>query len=84
MPPITDHDSGVTYEPYTDEPSGAVGFKATHLSTGQVEYIMLNPSGGSDDGVPTVFLYLGPTGEPGQDEAAHHYVMFYPDHQGND
>jgi hypothetical protein len=55
--PIHDEDSGTLYEPWTN--GYAVGFKATRQSDGQVEYIYLNPSGGSDDTVATVFIYQG-------------------------
>lgn len=73
---VTDEDSGVTYEPWTDSARGGagIGFKCTHPN-GDVEYIFLNPSLGSDDGVPTVFVYQGIHGDPGRDGAAHHYVI---------
>jgi hypothetical protein len=72
----TDEDSGATYRPWTD--GWAVGFKAEHPD-GRVAFIYLNPSGGSDDGVPNVFLYCGPTGDSAQDPPYHHYDLFDPD-----
>jgi hypothetical protein len=69
---ITDADSETTYTPWTD--GWAVGFKCER--NGKVEYIYLNPSGGSDDGVPTVFAYVGTEGDSSQDQAAHHYDLF--------
>jgi hypothetical protein len=75
---ISDSDGGVIYAPYVD-PHGAVGFKAFHRD-GRVQYILLNPSVGSDlPDDPTVFLYVGPHGDVSRDGAAHHYDMFASD-----
>ncbi len=71
--PITDNDAGVVYTPHVD-PNGAVGFKATDLR-GNVEYILLNPSGGSDDGVATVFLYIGQNGDVQEDMPVIHFEI---------
>lgn len=72
-----DDDSGVTYIPWTD--GHAVGFKVLHDTEGPekrpVEFIYLNPSGDSDDDVPTVFVYHGTEGDPCQDGAAVHFIM---------
>lgn len=70
---VRDEDSGVLYAPWTD--NGAVGFRC-EAPDGRVEYIYLNPSGGSDDGVPTVFLYRGPAGDPSDDQPDLYYVPF--------
>lgn len=67
--PVSDPDSGVIYLPWSTEK--VVGWEA-HRPDGSIEYVYLNPSGGSDDGVPTVFLYRGTTGDPTQDEALAH------------
>jgi hypothetical protein len=75
--PLTDPDSGVTYHPHTDPDSGAVGFRC-EIPDRPDEFIMLNPSSGSDDDVATVFLYLGPTGDPSQDDAMVHFVIGQP------
>lgn len=64
-----DDDSGVTYFPILG------GWRAESLS-GEVEFIYLNPSGGSEDGVPTVFLYQGTEGDPVQDGAVTHVEVF--------
>lgn len=72
-----DNDGQVTYYPWTD--GWAVGFRAVH-DDGRVEYIYLNPSGESDDGVPNVFLYQGTEGDVRQDPAYHHYDLFLPDY----
>lgn len=62
---------GVTYEPWTD--GHAVGFKLIHAS-GTEEYVYLNPSSDADGGVPNVFVYQGPDGDPaGNDVPYHHY-----------
>jgi hypothetical protein len=66
---VFDVDSGVTYYPILG------GWRA-EKDSGSTEYIYLNPSGGSDDGVPTVFLYQGANGDPAQDEAVVHVVVF--------
>jgi len=83
--PVTDSTSGVVYHPWSNDETGAVGFRCVHPD-GRTEYIYLQPSSGSDDGVATVFPYQGPHGEPHKDEDAcdHHYVIFddtplYPD-----
>lgn len=67
---VTDPDSGVTYTPWTN--GAAVGYRMTSPD-GRTEYFYLNPSGGSDDSVPTVFVYQGTEGDPAQDAALHHY-----------
>lgn len=71
---IVDEDSGVQYRPYLSLLHGSVGYEATHPD-GRREFITLNPSGGSDDGVPTVFVYID-TDEPTLENAVHHYIMF--------
>lgn len=74
---VTDGDSDTTYTPWTD--GWAVGFKCER--NGEVEYVYLNPSGGSDDNVPTIFPYQGRNGVAGQDDLAcdHHFVVFIND-----
>lgn len=62
-----DEDSGVTYYPVLG------GWRAETLDGD--EYIYLNPSGGSDDGVPTVFLYQGTKGDPQSDMPIVHVVV---------
>ena len=69
---IRDDDAGVVYEPYT-APSGALGFKATKGA--EVEYILLNPSRGSDDGVACVFVYIGKGKDIEDNEPAHYYTL---------
>ena len=78
IPETTTHDgdSGVTYDGVASD-YGAVGFRATHPD-GRVEFIMLNPSGGSDDGVPTAFVYID-ADAPSLENAVHHYIMFDPE-----
>lgn len=63
-----DASSGVRYEAEVDR--GVARIRCTRLSDGAVQFISLNPSGHSDDGVPNVFVYNGPTGDPqtGEDE----------------
>lgn len=73
---VYDADSDVSYHPHSDPASGAVGWQAINHSTGRVEYVMLNPSGGSDDGVATVFVYVGETGDPAIDGAEVHLALF--------
>lgn len=66
------NDEHVTYKPWTD--GHAVGFRCEY-DDGHVEYIYLNPSvneGGEDS--PNVFLYKGPSGDPGLDSPSHHYT----------
>lgn len=74
---VTDWDPGTTYTPWSD--GHAVGFRCER--NGEVEYVYLNPSGRSDDQVPTIFPYQGRTGEAGQDGGAcdHHFVVFSSD-----
>jgi len=67
---VRDDDSGVTYTPITG------GWRADK-DNGERTYIVLNPSTGSDrDGEPNVFLYIGPTGIPGQDDPVTFYDLF--------
>lgn len=71
--PCHDPDAKVTYEPWTD--GRAVGFRVTH-DDGRVEYVYLNPSGGSDDGVGSVFLYFDESGDVTQGATVTHLDMF--------
>ncbi len=57
-------EDGATYTPWTD--GWAIGFHVRH-DDGREEYVYLNPSGASDDGQNTVFLYQGSHGDPGKD-----------------
>lgn len=68
--PIYDEDARVSYMPWTN--GYAVGFKCKDAQD-RVTYIYLNPSGGSDDGVATVFVYEGSQGDPLEDAPSHHY-----------
>jgi hypothetical protein len=80
---IVDDDSGVSYTPYSAVAAGphagwAIGFKAEHPD-GRIEYILLNPSGGSDQkDDATVFVYMGTTAVCAEDDCqpAHWYQMF--------
>lgn len=92
VPAVHDDDAGVVYEPWSDGTvvgwkairrgaciltGGAAEDDCTmHLHETEVEYLVLNPSTGSDDGVPTVFVYQGATGDPAADGAVCHFVMF--------
>jgi uncharacterized protein YcnI len=71
---IDDSDSGVTYRPILG------GWEAT-ADTGEVRHIYLNPSGGSDDGVACVFLYVGPAGDLDQDAPVVHFDLFDDDYR---
>lgn len=65
-----------TYEPWSD--GRAIGFKATSPD-GRVEYVYLNPSTEPDDGVPNVFLYAGPHGNPALDHTVvYHDIRWLP------
>jgi hypothetical protein len=68
-------DEGNIYEPWTD--GWAVGFKVID-PWGEVQYVYLNPSGGSDTpgSLPCVFLYIGKHGDPSYDGAEHFYDLF--------
>lgn len=67
-----DETSGVTYHPWTD--GWAIGYEV-HYPDNRIEFFYLNPSGASDDGVPTVFVYCGPEGDPNADTPQHHYDL---------
>lgn len=72
-PEYRDDDAGVTYHPFVG-PNGELGFRAVRDGGGE-QRIVFNPSGGSDDGVPNVFVYMGSTGDASIDTPVHHYVM---------
>lgn len=55
---------GTQFLPWTD--GHAVGFEVRRKD-GKREFLYLNPSSESDDGVSNVFLYHGPAGDPRQD-----------------
>ncbi len=69
---VLDQTSGVRYVPWTD--GYAVGYEC-HLPDGTSEFIYLNPSTSSDDGMPNVFVYYGTAGDIGHDGAEHFYVI---------
>lgn len=71
--PTRHEDAPVTLTPYVD--GGVAGVKAVH-DDGRTEYVVLNPSGGSDDGSVSVFVYHGETGDPAQDAAYVHFDLF--------
>lgn len=76
MRSIHDKSSGVIYDPFVAT-DGRVGYQVTRLAEGDAErttYIYFNPSGGSDDGVPTVFVYMGDDNDPALDAPQHFYV----------
>lgn len=76
--PIVDLDGAMSYTSW-EGPHGEVGYACTPDGPGPTTYVYLNPSTGSDDGVPTVFLYEGPLGDPGQDAALLHVIPGAPD-----
>ena len=65
-------EDGATYTPWTD--GWAVGFRVAHPGS-EPEHIYLNPSGGSDDGKPCVFVYNGPEGDPAMDTPYTHFTF---------
>lgn len=69
--PIEVHaENGVVYEPWAL--GEMVGYRIWHPS-GAVQYIYLNPSTDSADGVNNVVVYIGSSGDPAEDEPCHHY-----------
>jgi hypothetical protein len=64
-----------TYTPFLAD--GYIGYKVERAGE-RPEFVSLVPSGGSDDGVATIFPYHGHTGDPGLDGSAcsHHFAMF--------
>jgi hypothetical protein len=74
---ILDRDSGTTYTPFINK-HWEVGYRCEGVD-GEVTYVYLNPSGGSDDGVATVFLYQGSTGDHDQDGPTVHVVVWEQD-----
>lgn len=73
---VEDVSHGVKWVPWSD--GRAIGFRCEHPD-GRVEYVYLNPSSDSDDGTSNVFVYQGTEGDPVQDPAYTHYVMFQED-----
>lgn len=69
---IVDDDSDTTYTPFIDNVNGTCGYKAERA--GRTTHIYMCPSGGSDDGVPCVFVYIG-SPLPWEAEAAHYYNL---------
>lgn len=74
---IVDADSGTTYKPFIDTVNGIVGYIAERQGWDGPKkvHIYMCPSGGSDDGVPCVFVYIGEKGDPSHDPAFHHYNL---------
>jgi hypothetical protein len=69
---VHDNDADVSYHFWTN--GTAVGYEV-HFPDGRIEFFYLNPSDGSDDGVPTVFVYQGTEADPGADTPLHHYIV---------
>lgn len=70
---VNDDNHGTVYTPWTD--GHAIGFRAVHTN-GVTEYIYLNPStGDNEDDLPRLFLYVGESGKPDTDSAAHFYNL---------
>jgi hypothetical protein len=65
---VRDNDGQVTYEPI-------LGGWVAKFDDGRVENVYLNPSGGSDDGVATVFLYVDQGEEVVTERALLHITM---------
>lgn len=63
---IHDNDADVSYHFWTN--GAALGYEI-HFPDNRIEFIYLNPSDGSDDGTPTVFVYQGTEADPGADTA---------------
>lgn len=64
---------GIRYEPHIGD--GYIGYKVTHPS-GDVGYVTLCPSTNEDPAMADVFVYNGPTGEPGQDDSEFYVIPF--------
>lgn len=76
------HENGlVKLTPFVRGP--IAGVKAEH-DDGATEYVVLNPSGGSDDGSVSVFVYHGVTGDPAADAAYVHFDLFDTDDLSQD
>lgn len=72
---VYDPDGGVVYVPFLAK-DGRVGYRVVDtLNPGHETFIYLNPSTGSDDGVPNVFVYIGGEDDPAVDGAVHHYDL---------
>lgn len=69
---IRDEDSGIVYEPWSN--GWSVGFRCV-APDGAVDYVYLNPSGGGEPALGTVFAYQGPEGDAGADDALCHFVV---------
>lgn len=70
---IVDDDSDTTYTPFIDNENGTCGYTAERA--GRTTHIYFCPSGGSDDGVPCVFVYIGASRLPWEAGAAHFYNL---------
>jgi hypothetical protein len=68
-----DTDAGVYYEPFVYD--GRVGYRVASTDGMRQTYVYFNPSTGSDDGVPTVFIYQGEDNDPAIDEPDCHIVI---------
>jgi hypothetical protein len=75
---IHDPDGHVTYTPFRDDDLGRVGYRVLEEGTNRETFLYLVPSSGSDDGVPTVFVYQGPANDPGQDMPEVHIELDFP------
>jgi hypothetical protein len=69
---VYDMDAGVSYQFWTN--GTAVGYEI-HFPDNRIEFIYFNPSDGSDDGVPTVFVYQGTEADPNADTPLCHFVV---------
>jgi len=67
----------VIYIPYATR-DGQVGLVARSHSGDRAEFIYLNPSTETEDGVPNVFVFQGVSGDPANDQPVHHYDIGKP------
>jgi hypothetical protein len=65
-------EDGATYTPWTN--GWSVGYHVTFNDDRPAEYLYLNPSGGSDDGVDCAFIYQGTEGDPAIDGSVGIYL----------
>jgi hypothetical protein len=68
---IVDFDSGVVYTPLV-MPDGRVGYEV-ESDAGERTFIYFNPSDGSDNGAPNVFVYMGARNDPVLDAPLNFY-----------
>ena len=73
----TGFDINCSFIPFIED--GICGYVVTRKDTGKQSFLIFNPSTSGDEGLPDVFVYSGPTANPGDGEPLLWFAAIDPD-----